>query len=479
MDTEYNQSIEIDLKDLFCYVLKHIVAILVVAVVMGCVGASYAYVKGRGGASSTTTNVLNLDVRLPGESDDEYNNRANKVNQGYAVVQAINALSSQVEMQNNYISNSLLMQLDPINTATSSVQLVITLRPGTSYSITDALYTSYENDIRSGDYLNEVADELGYDAGLLPELISVSDRNSDNYVINDSSPVIQTIDIKVYGESLDVTEAITDSIINEVINKSSEFNSSIVQHDIAITGRQSTVGYNSSVRDAQYSAVNTINTLQGQINSENTILDSIAKQLKLTDRNSFYEPSSADVTSDGRLRLRSSMFKSGGIGSILGILLVVGVFTLYYVFGRRFISQSQFFLTFRDLSKIGVLKPSDKRSAYIELLDRISGDDTSLSTDNNNGIIIANYKNLTSEMGRVLITGTVDSELANSVINALKLEGDIKLNIFENPDILKTASDYDGIVLIEKRGYSNKKAVSEEIKLLKNSGTKIVGSIII
>ena len=477
MDSEYNQPIEIDLKDLFCYVLKHIVAILVVAVVMGCVGASYAYVKGRGGASSTTTNVLNLEVRLPGESDDEYNNRANKVNQGYAVVQTIDALYSQVEMQNNYISNSLLMQIDPLNTATSSVQLVITLRPGTSYSVTDALYTAYENDIRFGDYLNEVADELGYDAGLLPELISVRNRNGDNYIINDSSHVIQTIDIKVYGESLDVTEAIIDSIINEVNNKSSEFNTSIVQHDITITGRQHTVGYNSSVRDSQYSAVNAINTLQSQINSENTILDNIAKQLKITDRNSFYEPSSADVTSGGRLR--SSMIKYGGIGSILGILLVVGMFTVKYIFGRRFISQSQFFLTFRDLSKIGVLKPSGKRSAYIMFWDRISGDDSALSTDNNNGLIAANYKNLTSDIDRVLITGTVDTELANSAIKALKLEGDIKLNIFENPDILKTASDYDGIVLIEKRGYSNKKAVREEIRLLRNSGTKIVGSIII
>ena len=51
--------------------------------------------------------------------------------------------------------------------------------------------------------------------------------------------------------------------------------------------------------------------------------------------------------------------------------------------------------------------------------------------------------------------------------------------MFSDLTVLPAASKYDGIVLIEKRGVSEKKMVKEQINLLKNSGTKIIGAIIL
>ena len=53
------------------------------------------------------------------------------------------------------------------------------------------------------------------------------------------------------------------------------------------------------------------------------------------------------------------------------------------------------------------------------------------------------------------------------------------MDMFSDPSVIKTASEYDGIVLVEQRGVSQRKAINEQIRLLKNSGTIIIGAIVL
>ena len=62
---------------------------------------------------------------------------------------------------------------------------------------------------------------------------------------------------------------------------------------------------------------------------------------------------------------------------------------------------------------------------------------------------------------------------------ALGLKGDYKPDIFSDPDVLKTVPDYDGVVILEQRKVSLFKDVSNEIALIGNAGTEIIGAIII
>ena len=54
-----------------------------------------------------------------------------------------------------------------------------------------------------------------------------------------------------------------------------------------------------------------------------------------------------------------------------------------------------------------------------------------------------------------------------------------KPNLFNNPEILKTIHEYDAVVLIEQRNNSLFKDIHNEIMLIKNSGTDILGAIIL
>lgn len=168
-----------------------------------------------------------------------------------------------------------------------------------------------------------------------------------------------------------------------------------------------------------------------------------------------------------------------GIGFGAGALLIAVFVVIGYIFGKKILTQAQFFGLFLQIKKIGVMKPLGKRSKFIRFIDVKTEDDTKSSVENCNGLISANYSNLTKDLNKVLITGTGDSKTMSEAVKALGLKGDFKPDIFNNPEVLKSVPDYDGIVLIEQRKYSLKPVVENEINLLSNGGTKIIGAIII
>ena len=174
-----------------------------------------------------------------------------------------------------------------------------------------------------------------------------------------------------------------------------------------------------------------------------------------------------------------SSLKYAVLGFLAGAFIVVLFYILKYIFGKKIITQAQFFSVFGGIKKIGVLKPSGNRCKYTEFIEIKAEDDSRMSADNTKKLISANYGNLTRDLGKVLITGTADKKKMDETVKALGLKGDYKPDIFSDPDILTAVPDYDGVVLIEQRGVSTFKNVSNEIELISNGGTKIVGAVII
>ena len=476
MNEDTTQTVEIDLKDLFCYVFKHTTALLVAAVIFGIAGAGFSYVKQTNESSAPVASILDTTVKQPGESDEAYYNRVANIERANDIMDNIAVLTEQVEIQNDYLSNSVYMQIDPLNTATSRVQVIITCDSNIVGGL-DSLYNAYLLDITKGDYLKSVADELGYTQGAVQELIG-GYLTTTGLSYTDSQEQMGTLNVYVFGPSVDETELIMDAVVAEIESVAKDYNSSIMSHTVSVVGRQSTVGYDSGVKNTQLDSVTTLNTIQTQINNLNSNLDNIAKTLGLTDRMDFYNPVNAAGATDNSISIKSCI-KYGLVGFIFGFILVTGIIVVIYMFGRNIVSQSQFFSLFRDLDSVGVCKPSNKRSKLQLMLDCLSNDDSSLSEENTNKIISANLCNLTKDAKKTLVTGTIDSDEIKEVLKNLNINADVKLDMFNDPSVLKSVSEYDGVVLVEKRGFSKKKTVKEQIRLLKNSGTKIIGAIIL
>ncbi len=482
MDQYGSQAVELDLKDILLFLLKKAFVILLAGLLATVFFLGYKYVKGAKAASESAAdaNILDVSVRLSGESDTEYDKRVQLVSRAQTIMDSIESMNIQSDNLNNYISNSLLMQLDPMNVSVSEAQFVIKSDDGMSNGINDALLDSYADLVCSGSFISVIADEYGYDVSALQELINIDgsfDSKPDNsIVISTDGSAVGVLTIRIWGGSAELTEVLLDGAIDEIYNNYSSFESSIAKHSITEIGRRNYTSFVLDVRDSQLKTMTTYQTLQSQIDSGNKYLDDIAKQLGLSDRNSFYADTALNVSS---VETNSLSLKNVAVGFVIGVVLAVCFYVCRYFFGRKIYTQSQFFCLFPSCRKIGVLKPSGKRSSFIASIDRISGDDTDVVEDKVYALTSANCINMIKDRKSILVTGSINEETANRVVKCLGLSCDVKVDIFNNPKILKSLSNYDGVIMIEQRGFSEKRIVRRELELLQNGANEIIGAIIV
>ncbi|MBR0396313.1 MAG: hypothetical protein IJI63_07430 [Clostridiales bacterium] len=491
MDPANNEYV-IKIKDVLYVILKKLWLMIIVGLIAGAGLFIYNYKKVETVKSS---DVLDISKKInASESDVKYQLRAQQVTRARVLVEMIDNTNAQIEFSAMYNSEALYMQIDPDNDYVSYAQFTLTVDDNATNGVDAALFSAYERGIRNGDYLSEYADEIGTKTRYIKELFSVSSSPATNTIINFDNVVDTTgsIFIFVHGPTREYVDETMERIISETYRLSADLNKEVAPHTISLVGVQKIVDSDNSIREQQNNRVAYIHTLQDQIVSYNKTLDAIADDLGVSDKAALisyfktHDPVEVDgipteysetVTNRKAKIVPNLMWLGIGFGA--GALLIALCVVIVYIFGKKIITQAQFFGLFLKIKRIGVMKPLGKRSKYSRFIDVKSEDDTKSGVENCNGLIAANYCNLTKDMNKVLITGTGDKKAMSEAVKALGLKGDFKPDIFSNPDVLKYVSDYDGIVLIEQRKYSLKSVVENEIDLLSNAGTKIVGAIII
>ncbi len=485
-----NIGTDINIKDVIFVVLKKLWIMVIVGAIFG-VSLGVYKIENR----AKTYDVLDISRKLnDNETDLQYQLRLENVNKARAYTEMIDRVNAQIDSQRLYISDSIYMQINPDNEYQTTAQISITLINNDIDGIDRTLFFAYENAIKSGVFLDNYASEINVNPEFLYELISFSDYSSDKAVLYANSDVNSqcTLYISVIGPSRDFCDELMDRIIDEIKNDYKGFNSSITPHSISVVSVQQFIRIDDNLRNIQNNQTNRIDSLQRQLVSYYDSLDKVAKDLGLSDKtvvldyfNSHDEISVNGIPTEVSEQdvSRSSMIKPGlkfaAIGFAFGVFIVAVFIVLKYFWGKRLISQSQFFSEFTGIRKIGVMKPTSKRSKFTKYIDIKSEDDTELSNEKNNKIISHNYENLTRNHNKILITGIANEKAMSDTIKSLGLRGDYKPNMFNNPDIINLIHEYDGVVLIEQRNVSALKNITYEIKLINNSGTEIVGAIIL
>lgn len=491
MDPANNEYV-IKVKDVLYVILKKLWLMIIVGLVAG---AGLFYFNFSKVETVKTNDILDISKKLnSGESDVKYQIRAQQVERARVLVEMIDNANSQMEYWKRYNAESLYMQIDPDNDYSANAQITLTLDNSLSNGIDEVLLAAYERDIRYGEYLNVYSESIGTKPEYVRELFAVSTSVANNTLISIDNGVSRTgsIYIYVHGPTREFVDETMNQIINNINNVYVELNSSVAAHSLKVVGIQKNVKMDNAIRDQQVSRIANIRTLQDQIAAYYAAIDVIAKDLEVSDKSVLinyivtHDPIEIDgipteysetvISKKGKI-VPNLMWLGIGFGS--GALLIAVFVAIGYVFGKKILTQAQFFGLFLRIKRIGVMKPLGKRSKFIRFIDVKTEDDTKVSAEKCNGLISANYSNLTKELNKVLITGTGDEKAMGEAVKALGLKGDFKPDIFNNPEVLKVVPDYDGIVLIEQRKKSLKPVVENEINLLSNGGTKIIGAIII
>ena len=491
MDPRNNEP-EINIKDLVLTVLKKLGIMIIAGAILGGALFSYKVIK-----RVKTNDILDVSVKLSdSETDVQYELRVQNINRARGYVDMISNLSKQIDHQRTYIAESLYMQIDAENVYQATAQITLTLENSDVNGVDTALFGAYDRDIKAGNYLDEYAKQIGTKPDYIKELISFSSTAANNTIISIDSDVnrVGSMYVNVFGPSRGFCDDVMDLVINEINSVYGDLNSSVAKHTIALVGVQQFQKIDNAIRDGQISHTNTINTLQNQIASCNDQLDKVAKELGVSSKEdilSYFEtheevkvdaenlPAGTSEKYISRWSMIKPGIKYGAVGFVGGAFVVAALVALNYIFSRRIKTQAQFFGLFTMVKKIGVMKPLGKKSKYVSFIEVKAEDDSKLSSDNVNKLISANYSNLTKNCGKVLITGTGDKKAMEEAYKSLKLKGDFKPDMFNNPEVLASVPEYDGIVLLEQRKVSLIRDVLNEINLISNGGTPIIGAIII
>lgn len=482
----------ISLKDLLYSVVKKAGIILLAGIVLGGALFSYKVIQ-----RVKTNDVLDATTRLSeSETDVQYQLRVQNIERARDINDAIYRVNDQLNHLRIYLSDSIYMQIDAENESQATAQIVLSLENNDMNGLDTALFSAYEREIKSGNYLNDYAARLGTKPDYIKELITFTYAPANSTIISMDKDVNRagSMYISVLGPDREFTNETMNLVIAEVQRLYSELNTSVAPHGIAVVGVQEIVKIDSTTRDGQANQTGRLETLQKQIVSYNDSLDKIAAELGLENKQeilSYFEthpritvetdeiPTQTSERDISRFTMLKPGIKWGAIGFVAGVFLLAFVFVLQYIFGKKIASQAQFFSLFPYIRKIGVMKPAGKRSKFVSSIDVKSDDDSKMSKENTLKLISANYSNITKDCNKVLITGVGDSKVMGEAVKSLGIKGDYKPNMFNDPDVLKSVPDYDGIVLIEQRKVSAIKDIKNEIELISNGGTEIIGAIII
>lgn len=491
LDPNENDSM-LSLKDLLYALLRNLGIILIVAVLLG--GVLFAYKITRTGGSATGSNVLNISAQNEGESDVEYQLRKQKVGRAKDLAITITKINSQIDHQRRYLSDSVYMQIDAENVYETKVQYVITLKDNATAGVDRALVNAYQNAISSGTYLDDYAKEHDLKSDYIKEVISFESAVSDSTIFSTENGVSKAASFtaKIIGPSNEFTGDIAALIEEKVEASFSQLKNNVADHKITLVAVQDNIKVDAGIRDNQANQTTRIETLQKQIIGFNDALDQIAKDLGVSGKEEILEYfASEDLYAEAGVPAADNAenvsfwgtvkpgIKYGVIGFVAGFAVVAVILVLAYVFGKKITTQAQFFGKFKSVKKIGVMKPTGKRCKYTEFIDVRSEDDSVMSAENNTKLIANNYSNITKGLNKVLITGTGEKKAMEETVKKLGIKGDFKPDLFSDPDILKVIPDYDGVVLLEQRKVSLSKNIANEIDLINNAGTKIIGAIII
>lgn len=491
LDPNENDSM-LSLKDLLYALLRNLGIILIVAVLLG--GALFAYKITRTGGSATGSSVLNISAQNEGESDVEYQLRKQKVGRAKDLANTITKINSQIDHQRRYLSDSVYMQIDAENVYETKVQYVITLKDNATAGVDRALVNAYQNAISSGTYLDDYAKEHDLKSDYIKEVISFESAVSDSTIFSTENGVSKAASFtaKIIGPSNEFTGDIATLIEEKVEASFGQLKNNVADHKITLVAVQDNIKVDAGIRDNQANQTTRIETLQKQIIGFNDALDQIAKDLGVSGKEEILEYfASEDLSGEAGVPAADNAenvsfwgtvkpgIKYGVIGFVAGFAVVAVILVLAYVFGKKITTQAQFFGKFKSVKKIGVMKPAGKRCKYTEFIDVRSEDDSVMSAENNTKLIANNYSNITKGLNKVLITGTGEKKAMEETVKKLGIKGDFKPDLFSDPDILKVIPDYDGVVLLEQRKVSLSKNIANEIDLINNAGTKIIGAIII
>lgn len=393
-------------------------------------------------------------------------------------MKSVEELERDLEIQENYLENSVVMQIEPYHISTGTLSYYI---EGGEY--TDSLMEAYNSFISSG----RMAESLYVQDSDIPVedlryLISFSNNMTEG---TKQSAVFQ-IQIKMPDGSqgevyLKHAEEIISQYTSQLRSEMSEHKMTLlstVQSEMADLEIQR---YQSSVRSAYVTAVKNLQALRTEFET----VQSTQKDLKDT-------PGPAVVLKNPVLLA----IKSAVYGMILAGCASCAVLILLYLFSGKLQCVEDCGKEF-GMPLLGLVRVSEKKRRKFQFIDswifllrgglygRICYEEQVKITAANIQAAISE-KSLKEGPKKIMFAGTLAEEEMDAVSKALASEIQSQsaivspyMQLVFHSSALRQLDTYDGVVFIEKRGASASKFIDQEKRSVFDRNVEVLGMIVI
>lgn len=470
---EYEQ--EIDLKDLFFYMLYRWRLLLLAAVIGAAALGGVKVLKSSSAADSEIAEVVNPDYEQVLEAYEM---------EKQALEQTVESLQTSLAAQNRYIAESPYMQTNPYQVYYGTADFVVETQGMAVESNMMNLIQAYKSDLLNGEYLNALAEKENMDASYLKEAVLAWGDNENNsssgnpYILMEM-PEGKThqgmLYVSVSGPDENWVSTVLQDVCEEVNAKQDELSVELAAHTI----REVRSGIVTKV-DTEY--LDRQQKIRGYVTSMNKSLDEAEASLK-----DLKEPDKAEVLSVADTGLdKKAVVKYAVVGFLAGGFCVAFVLFMVYILNDKVASEKEIRTRFA-VKNLGEFKKQPKKR-FLGFIDswlrRLAGDDVVVEDEVVYDMIEANIRNYAGEKKHLLLTGMASESVLEQVSQNVNAELQ-EYNLETGRDVLTRAAvrrqlaACEGVVLVEEKGISRYSLIQQELELAKNLGVEVIGVIVV
>jgi len=381
-----------------------------------------------------------------------------------------------IAQTDDYLANSVAMQVDPYNIATLTKNYYVSSGSGASRSICQ----SYVNYVNSGSVLNELCKAMGWDSdsGYYSELLTSSIIDNNTFLIS-----IYFSD----EDTLTNIEKQLDKIVkifkSDIIKTYGDYSVKCVNSEIAVKSNINLANTQNSIQSRQTSYISQLDKYQTTFAgnySMNNLYYILAGADEGIDYSSFYINNHGKVAS---AKLSKPVICLAG--SLVGFVLGIAVLFFKILFNRKLSFGVDLKKEF-GLPYIGAIENNNEKG----LLKKFSSKTTELSGNEGKGLDIQQIADITAVLARknniseffIFSTSLTDYCLGTSknLTELLKNNG-LSASEIVNPvsdsKALEQAAVCGSVLIIEQVGCSLYQDIEKELMLMDTFGIKVLGAL--
>lgn len=440
MDMDRDEQV-IFLKDLLFAVLYQWKKILLAALAFAVLLGGYAAAKNVGNVPSE-------------QAEQQYQKDLEQYQiEKAALEQNIESTEQKIRAQQEYMENSLLMQLDPYAFFEGTMQLCIAtdyqIQPGMAYQnpdYTKSVLSAYQA-MLGGEYLlSQIAQQTGEEQKYLAEIVTVAlDGNSVN--------------VRIRCQDQDLAEDILEMIEQQLDQMGQKITQSVGNHTANLVTKGCNNQMDLTLVDEQQQTADRLTSLTTTLEQDYESLNALQK------------PSKAAAS-------KKNLVKYAVLGAAVGVFLMAAAACVCHVVSGKVYSVRT--LEARTPVRVIGRLPEKQTRGIDRWLRKLEGrivahDETAAQ------VVCATVRNYCGAGMRLLLTGDLDAGEIRTLTQGLEMK-DVTVtacgSLLADPAAEEELAVCDGVLLVEKCGSSRYENISRAIVHIHRMDKKLIGCLL-